>query len=394
MGLPALRNVEAIPITHEGDQLVCLSDPEGIIENQLLLSPLAFLIATYLDGENDVAEIQQGVQALVGEAVPDTEIAKLVGYLDDQGFLLSAPYYTRRNQVVQAFQRSDRRAAYLAGRSYPADPIELREYLNSFLGTETATSAPRGLIVPHIDYDRGAAAYAKGYTRLAGTTPPRTVLLFGVAHMAPPAPITMTHKCFETPLGALPADEDVIARLAAACAWDPFEYEIVHRTEHSIELQAVLLAHLFGEQVRIVPMLCGPFSTSDDDAIDPSVQRFLDVCRETVREADGGMLVLAGADLAHVGRRFGDDFDISDEVVCSVRERDEEALAHAAALDPEAFHASVMRDANARRVCGVNCIYAALRSLGGVAQRAERIYYGYADDPSGGIVSFADIVID
>jgi hypothetical protein len=51
-----------------------------------------------------------------------------------------------------------------------------------------------------------------------------------------------------------------------------------------------------------------------------------------------------------------------------------------------------MKDVNARRVCGVNCIYAALKTVEGSVEPGKLIHYDYAPDPAGGIVSFASVV--
>jgi len=60
-------------------------------------------------------------------------------------------------------------------------------------------------------------------------------------------------------------------------------------------------------------------------------------------------------------------------------------------VDADGWYASVMKDMNQRRVCGLNAIYAALKTLDGAADRGEFLKYGYAPDPAGGIVSFAGI---
>src|SRR5690606_18807114 len=101
-------------------------------------------------------------------------------------------------------------------------------------------------------------------------------------------------------------------------------------------------------------------------------------------------------DLAHVGRRFGDAFDVDDNVISAVSERDHEDLGNitGGAIDPDGFYASVMRDRNKRNVCGLNCIYATLKTLDGTVDRGIMQHYGYAHDPAGGIVSFASIALE
>mgnify|MGYP003444481768 CR=1 FL=1 len=55
MVLPALRFLDAFPVAHQGQQYICLRDPEGVVEGQVMLTPPAFFIACQLDGRNDPA---------------------------------------------------------------------------------------------------------------------------------------------------------------------------------------------------------------------------------------------------------------------------------------------------------------------------------------------------
>jgi MEMO1 family protein len=122
------------------------------------------------------------------------------------------------------------------------------------------------------------------------------------------------------------------------------------------------------------------------------VNAFLDACKDVVAALGRRVSVIAGADLAHVGRRFGDAFDISAPIVQDVEDRDREDLRYVTAGDAEGFYRSVMQDRNQRRICGLNCIYASLKTLSGSGATGEIIHYDYAHDPAGGIVSFADVV--
>jgi AmmeMemoRadiSam system protein B len=406
MALPALRNLDATPVQHEGDTMILLRDPEGFAEEQIALSGVAFFVATLLDGTNDVTDIQYlFCRNSGGRVLPEEEISKIVEYLDEHGFLLTERFEEIYADVVRDFAARPTREAAMAGGAYPDMPEEAHAFLDRFFLHEEgpgaypadtpAEDAPaRCVIAPHIDFERGGATYAHSYLRLSRGQRPDTVLLFGVAHASPPVPFTLTRKHFETPFGLVETDQELAARLATALPYDAYEHEIVHRTEHSLEFQAVMLGYLYGSAVQIVPMLCGMF-TEDTGAAAPSaeVESFLEACRKVVADSDKMVGVVAGADLAHVGKRFGDDFEIDEPVIERVHARDIEDLAHVTALDAEAWYRSVMQDDNARRVCGLNCIYAALKSVDGTATRGECLHYGYAHDPAGGIVSFASIVL-
>lgn len=403
-----LRNIDAAPIKHEGETFIAMSDTSGYIVDQLILTPAAFFIAAQLDGHNTVEDIQQGFREQFGGAeVPETQIQEVVDYLDDHGFLLNRQFDAIRERIDKEFTQADTRPAYFAGRSYPKEPDRLRAQVDGFFTSPTgpgplervAAEPLPGLIVPHIDFHRGHAGYAHGYKALFDRPRPDVVFIFGVAHAGASTPFILTRKHFDTPLGILETDQEIVGRLADACTFDPFADEAVHRTEHSAEFQAVMLAYGFGTDVKIVPVLCSRFL--DDPAAglpsdNSAVARFLETCRAIVAEPGRRCAVIAGADLAHVGKRFGDPFDIDEAVVQSVSERDHEDLGHitGTAMDADAFYASVMKDENRRNVCGVNCIYATLKTLDGAVQGGAMRYYDYAHDPAGGIVSFASISLE
>lgn len=407
MAFPALRNIDAFPIEHEGETLVVVHDPELYVEEQLVLSPLAFFIATQLDGLNDVTDIQYLLSRETGgRLVSEEQIGEVVAHLDEHGFLTSPRFESIYKEVAESFAGRKTRPAFLAGKSYPEDAEELRRFLDAMFSGQGGPGAVdrdtlpsekgvRCLIAPHIDFARGGSAYAHAYARLARGRKPETVMIFGVSHAGPAVPFMLCRKGYETPLGTLDVDTEVVNTLAEACAWDPFEHEIAHRTEHSIEFQAVMLAYLYGNDVKIVPILCGGFSEGLEPVESvsslPEITAFLDACQSVMHASNGAMSVLAGVDLAHVGPRFGDDFEIDDGVLKAIKTRDDEDLARALNLDADGWYASVMKDANQRRVCGLNAIYASLKTLDGAAARGELLKYGYAPDPVGGVVSFAGI---
>ncbi len=402
--LPALRNIDAVSVESEGQPAVCVYDPQGLVSVQLVLSPRAFFIAVCLDGCGDVAAVQAAFEERFGVSVPAEQVMAVVEVLDKHGFLYTERFREMLAETSAEFAALAVRPAHLAGKSYPEDAAELRGYIAGFFGREGAPAeglvgpedgavAPLPLlVVPHIDFERGAAGYAHGYRELFRHGKPDVVFVFGVAHAGAPVPFVLTRKHFETPFGIVETDVEIVERLAGACDWDPFAYELVHRTEHSIEFQVVMLAYLYGPGVKIVPVLAAQFCDDPAHAAPgelPGVARFLAACRAVASESGRRVAVIAGADLAHVGRRFGDEFEISEDVLGAVRARDEEDLAHVLGLRGEAFYASVMQDVNARRVCGLGFIYAALKTVEGQVDGALLLHYGYAPDPAGGIVSFA-----
>jgi AmmeMemoRadiSam system protein B len=407
MALPALRHIDAFPVDHAGQRYICLRDPDGIVEQQMLLTPTAFFVAAHLDGTNGIRDVQQAfARQFNGQRLAAEDVQRVVQELDAQGFLLTEHFEALRQHIEEAFAASTTRPAYLAGKSYPEHPRQLRSFLaqqfirdgapGAGLDPQHGDGAPvRCLIAPHIDFHRGGHAYAHAYLQMFKQGRPEVVFIFGVAHVAPPVPFILTQKHFDTPFGRLETDQEVVQRLAGVCSWDPYAYEMVHRTEHSIEFQTVMLSYLFGPEVRIVPVLCGTFG-SEFGTIAPAalseVTTFLEACQEVCKALGKRASVVAGADLAHVGQRFGDPFEIDETIVREVETRDREDLGYVTNGDAEGFYLSVMQDRNKRRICGLNCIYAALKTAMPAGGNGTLLYHDYAPDPAGGIVSFADVV--
>jgi hypothetical protein len=117
----------------------------------------------------------------------------------------------------------------------------------------------------------------------------------------------------------------------------------------------------------------------------------LDALREVMATVPRRYCLLAGADLAHVGPRFGDPRPISRAELARVELEDRALLAVVAEGDVDTFFATVLREGDRRRVCGLSPIYALLRLLPDVRGRLLR--YGQWPDPQG-TVSFASMAFE
>jgi hypothetical protein len=98
---------------------------------------------------------------------------------------------------------------------------------------------------------------------------------------------------------------------------------------------------------------------------------------------------IAGADLAHVGPRFGDPQPVSQAELATIDREDREMLRAVESGDAEGFFESVRRDGDRRRICGLSPIYTLLRVRAGAKGLVRQ--YGQWPDPQG-VVSFASVV--
>jgi hypothetical protein len=397
MALPRLRPLDAYRVRINGRDLVCVRDLEGILEEPILLRPRTFLVASLLDGTTDVVDVQvEYARRTGGEILLSWDLQRLIEELDRQGLLESESLARRRQAVAEAFAASAVRAAYHAGKSYPDDPhaltSELERYLRDVPAQELNDLHLRGTVAPHIDFARGGWCYAWAHAALAAAVP-ETVVVLGVAHAAPDAPLIMTTKPFETPLGTLPVDPELAGALQRR-APGLLDHEIAHRTEHSIECQVVFLQHVLrGRPAHLVPLLCSGLERwtggESPHGLEPA-EGVIDVIREAL--AGGRRLaVLASVDFSHVGPRFGDQEPADQALAARTSAGDRPVLEAIVRGDAEAFWEAVMRDGNPRRLDAASAVYLALRIL--EPCRGRLLRYGQATDPAAGVVSFASVAL-
>jgi hypothetical protein len=365
---PKLRPLDAFPVEVEGRRGVALRDPEGIAPDALVLTPEAFFVALLFDGERTTLDVQSEFARRFGGIVPSQAVEEISRALDERLFLDSEGFRRTRRERVEAFRALATRPAAHAGSGYPPDPAGARARLEEILAKADGTAEARdavGLITPHIDFFRGEETYARTYAPLQGTAAPDLALVLGTSHAATAKLAALTRKDYETPFGTARTETGVVDAICAAFGDDLFADEFVHRNEHAGEFQVLWLKHLFPE-TPVVPVLCGGLARLGEDGRTPGgtpdVERFVDALLAGVH-GRGRLLVVAGADLAHVGPRFGGPPALTPAFLSRVEREDRLSLDAAAALDAEGFYRTVMDGGDPRNVCGTSPIYFAIRVL-------------------------------
>ena len=120
------------------------------------------------------------------------------------------------------------------------------------------------------------------------------------------------------------------------------------------------------------------------------MEEFLAALRETLAAVGGRTVVIASADLAHVGPQFGDPRPLTPGQLREVEEADRRMLSSVESGDAEGFFRAVARDGDRRLICGLPPIYSALRVLDG--HQGRLIRYGQWPDPNG-TVTFAALAL-
>jgi AmmeMemoRadiSam system protein B len=404
---PKLRPVEATPVPGRG--LVQLRDPLGVAPEPIFVPAAVFSLVALFDGQHTLRDIQVAHARRTGELLMTDKLEKLAEQLDERLFLEGERSRQALAAATEAYRALPHHASLHAGRSYPDDPQALGELLDGLLHQAPSENDPpgplRGLIAPHLDFDRGGAGYAAAY-RVAQTAcaaevrlracgacvedaKPEVFVILGTAHVGEGSYI-LTDKSFETPLGLAPADAVSLARLRARWgeqgdhADRAAEWELIHKTEHSIEFQVIWLQHVFADRdFAIIPVLCGGFgahlAAGRSPQADAAVATFSAALAELIADLGDRVCVIASADLAHVGPQFGGREPMAAGSLALVRARDGELLEACARGDPEAFFGQIVAEGDARNICGLPPIYTLLAALR--PEEGRLLHYGQAPVP-------------
>lgn len=400
---PKLRPVEAFPVEADGQKRIALRDPAGFTQAVLVLPRPLLDIVSLFDGEHTLLDIQEVFMRRHGELLFRERLEEILATLDENGFLDSPAFARRREAIEAAFRASPARPAVHAGSAYAAEPEALRRQIDGFFAPPEGPGAPgdavpsgnvQGIIAPHIDFHRGGPVYAWAYREVAERSDADLFVILGTCHAGMPDPFALTLKDYETPFGPAPVDRDFSEALAHRYRDDLLASELAHRAEHSIEFQTVFLRYLFAgrREFTVVPLMAGflyeSLAHGEDPEADPRVPRFFDALRDTVASSRRSVCLIAGADLAHVGPRFGDPEPVGPAMLARLEREDRAMLEAVAAVDPGAFYESVARDGDSRRICGLSPIYALLRCLSSGKGRPLR--YAQWPDPQG-TITFASL---
>jgi AmmeMemoRadiSam system protein B len=153
---------------------------------------------------------------------------------------------------MNAPRRREPRAPVVAGTFYPEDATELhRELRRCFEDRRGPGRLPerhrrpdrriRAIVVPHAGYLYSGPIAAHAFAAIAEERPPSTVLLLGVNHHGLGAPAALSATEWETPLGPVATDPELVQAL---CRGPVGIDETAHAREHSLEVELPFLQYV------------------------------------------------------------------------------------------------------------------------------------------------------
>lgn len=388
--LPNFRSEVSISVhTAESEQMLILNDPYGIADGPIMLHPDMVHILEHCDGETS----WEAFADAMGIPADSAEIANarmFIRQLDTMGYFETPRLAELRTRMENAWNSSSLRPPVCAGSTYPADPDELKQLLDTMDSLNSQPAQPcSAALVPHIDFRVAGQAYAHGLQAIRGLNAD-IVFMIGTSHYWADTMVILTNKSYTTPLGTLQTDTHVVDELRTELLGKGLglaSTDVAHKPEHSLELHAVLLQHVYPSRpIRVVPVLVA------DTGLDPNeaarqMQAVAEACRTVAGRCTGKVGWLISGDMSHYGLRFGHN-QAAETMVQGVHDTDAELLNLLASGDTSSFHTRISNSGNYTNICGYVPLMVGLQACN--AGTGTTMHHAlWNDAETGSAVSFA-----
>lgn len=189
------------------------------------------------------------------------------------------------------------RPATKAGSWYSDNPDALARELNGYLDAVDVSKASlvAAAIVPHAGLAFSGPVAARAYARIRAASPDTdTFIVFGAVHtMRLERPAIWSTGAWSTPLGEIPVDDSLAARMIDAGIGT--DDEAPHIGDNAIELQTPFIRHCF-PKASIIPVAAPPTESSLQAGI---------TLAELLKRQGRAAVIIGSTDLTHYGQEYG-----------------------------------------------------------------------------------------
>jgi len=397
--LPRLRNdLDIMPSPVEDRPGLLIRDSLHYSDSVLIIPPQLIQCLTCFDGQQTERDLHEMLYRMSGDLRAGEAGDQLAQALTRSGFLEDETFLELREARHREFAEAPMRMPSHAGSAYPDDPTELVSVMQHWMGTATQSdpgiAGPiAGIAAPHVSPEGGYESYRAAYSHLGPELRDKTFVVLGTSHYGAPDKFGLTRKPYLTPFGSTRTEPALIDELVRGADDAIGMEDYCHSVEHSIEFQVVFLQSIFGPDIKVLPILCGSYLRSiygggmpEDDE---GVKRFLGSLGEIAAREKDKLCWVLGVDMAHMGARYGDEFEAladANEMV-AVAERDRLRMERIAAGDAPGFWELVRENRDDLKWCGSSPFYTFLKVRPDVRGKVERYEQWNIDAQS--VVSFA-----
>lgn len=381
------RELEIIPVEENGDSYLYFHDALGYATSNLALHRQTASLLSLIDGRKSVNDLKP----YLGQDVTDDHLLKFIRFLDGHGLLNSQRLRKIAEETEVNYEESTIHKSVTAGSSYPDEPDMLKNNLDEAFGNyadniEANPLTAKALYAPHIDPRVAMRNYVQAFAPVRNLTPKRVIIL-ATSHYAglypdiyENSPFILVNKDFNLPLGTVSRDQEAIATLAANSEESGLTtHDRAHRLEHSIELHLLFLRYLWKHNFKVIPLLVKGLDDlyyMPEGHLGKQVENFSRTLNSHF-ENDKETFFLISGDLAHIGKKFGDQQPASTKFR-EVKEFDHKFLRHAADNKHDKLLELMKKDMDPYRICGFPPLYTFLQSMPGM--RGTTLSYDLWDE--------------
>jgi AmmeMemoRadiSam system protein B len=399
--LPRLRfNLDFMPSPAADHPGLFIRDPFHFTDAMLIIPPPLVECLQCFDGAHTDLDLRAELVRVTGDLEVGELEQHLIKTLSDAGFLENESFQELHRTRTETFAAASVREPAHAGSAYPALTGELGETMVRYMTDGSPNTAGEedsdglfAIAAPHVSPEGGYESYRAAYSKLRPEHKERTFVILATSHYGQPERFGLTRKTFRTPLGDSETDGRMVDWLASRATGAIEMEDFCHSFEHTVELQLIFLQHVYGPDIKILPILCGPFGRSiyqggkpeDDD----KVKSFVEALGE-LRDREGDRLFwVLGVDMAHMGARYQDRFDATagEGRMAEVADRDEQRIERIKECDAAGFWDLVQENRDDLKWCGSSPFYTFLKTAPNA--RGELLRYEQWNIDERSVVSFA-----
>ncbi len=400
--IPKLRSDLSIKIINDNsDKYIILSDPKEYAPEKISLPLELTAFLQFLDGTMTIDSIIETLKSYNLNEENIKPYIDLIFYFELMGFLESHTYFSLKEDW-ERYNSSPIRPAVCSGNSYPDSPEMLIKVFDSMVSLVDGIKLQKpvdAILAPHLDFRTGLdtmRAYALAYSYIKSSDSDLFVI-FGTAHYRSSNNFMLSQKDFATPLGLVETDRKLIEEMKSINNSVVFIDELAHRFEHSIEFQVVLLKYFFpNKPFKILPVLVGSYNNyirkkkyPNDD---PNFKEFIKILNEGIDNLGCKTVFIASGDLAHIGRKFNDNFDAKDKI-SELIEEDNIITENLKNCNSKQLFNHIMSNKDKWKVCGLAPFYTLLEVVR--PRKGYMLQYGvYDEKETNSAVSFASLAFE
>ncbi|OPY34088.1 MAG: hypothetical protein A4E32_00357 [Methanomassiliicoccales archaeon PtaU1.Bin124] len=222
-----------------------------------------------------------------------------------------------------------------------------------------------GAMVPHAGLVYSGPVAAHAYAAMAEDGFPETFIIIGPNHHGRGKGVAVSDEDFETPMGTIETDRDILSRLKGIVEID----RSAHLYEHSLEVQLPFIQYIKPD-VKIVAIAMGYQDPETSSEVAKSVKR---------AAMNRDVVVIASTDMSHY---------VPPQVAM---EKDMGVLSRLTEMDPDGAYRRVLE--MEVTMCGYGPVMAMFHAVGG--KEAKLLKYANSGDvtPMRDVVGYASMIV-